>query len=305
MVLIGSSTATAAKFAVRELPVPLLPLVRFGGAGLVLLPLVWGRGSFLKLIRQDAGPLIAASLFCVPINQFFFLNASRWAPTTHVGLIYATCPLVVLVLAVCMRHERLAPARVLGIATSVLGAIVIALGTFTQAKGVGSSTLLGDLFLIGAVVSWGAYLAINKRLIVRHSALVVLSATFLIGTAFSIPLAIPSMAGWRTSLAQASPVAWGSLAYLTLVASLLGLACQNLALRRFDASHVANVGNLSPVLTVLWGVLLLGESVSPSLIIGGALTLVGIVVAGQRMSARTRREPESISSPCAHPRRLA
>src|SRR3954451_19683231 len=39
MVLITSTTATSAKFAVRELPVALLPLVRFGVAGLCLLPL--------------------------------------------------------------------------------------------------------------------------------------------------------------------------------------------------------------------------------------------------------------------------
>ncbi len=244
MVLIGSSTATAAKFAVRELPVPLLPLVRFGGAGLALLPLVWGRGSLRKLIREDAGPLIAAALFCVPINQYFFLNASRLAPTTHVGMIYATCPLVVLVLAVGMRHERLAHARVVGIVASVVGAGVIALGTLTQRTGTYPAVLQGDLLLVGAVVSWGAYLAINKRLIVRHSALPVLAATFLLGAAFSIPLALPSLPQWRPQLQQASAAAWGSLAYLTLVASLLGLACQNLALRRFDASHVANVGNL-------------------------------------------------------------
>lgn len=36
MVLIGSSTAPAAKFAVREIPVGLIPLVRFGVAGLCL-----------------------------------------------------------------------------------------------------------------------------------------------------------------------------------------------------------------------------------------------------------------------------
>jgi drug/metabolite transporter (DMT)-like permease len=77
-------------------------------------------------------------------------------------------------------------------------------------------------------------------------------------------------------------VAWLSLVYLMLVASLLGLACQNLALRHFDASHVANVGNLSPVLTVVWGALLLHESVTPALVIGGALTIAGVVIAGQR-----------------------
>jgi drug/metabolite transporter (DMT)-like permease len=286
MVLIGSSTAMAAKSAVADLPVEFVPIVRFGGAGLVLLPLVWGRGSFLRLWKEDAFALILASLFCVPINQAFFLNASRLAPTTHVGLIYATCPLVVLTLAVSLRHERLATARVLGIATSVFGAAIIALGTLTQKHSAKSGALLGDLLLIGAVVSWGAYLAVNKRLIVRHSALVVLAATFLLGAFVSMLMAIPSMTQWPARLASTRPVAWCSLAYLTLVASLLGLACQNLALRRFDASHVANVGNLSPVLTVVWGVLLLGESITLSLVLGGVLTLAGIFIAGQKAVGR-------------------
>src|SRR5438270_2720710 len=77
MVLIGSSTATAAKFAVRELPVGLLPLVRFGGAGLCLLPVVWRRGVVRRMLREDRWRLVAAAALCVPINQSFFLNATR------------------------------------------------------------------------------------------------------------------------------------------------------------------------------------------------------------------------------------
>ena len=82
-----------------------------------------------------------------------------------------------------------------------------------------------------------------------------------------------------------------------LVASLLRLACQNLALRRFDASHVANVGNISPVLTVLWGVLLLGERVTPSLVFGGFLTLAGVIIAGKRGLRRRAEVGDTLSTP--------
>ena len=37
------------------------------------------------------------------------------------------------------------------------------------------------------------------------------------------------------------------------------------------------VGNASPLLTVLWGVWLLGEALSPLLVAGGALILGGII----------------------------
>ena len=36
------------------------------------------------------------SAFCVPINQSFFLSGARLAPASHIALIYAACPLVVL-----------------------------------------------------------------------------------------------------------------------------------------------------------------------------------------------------------------
>ncbi len=44
MVVIGSTTAAAARYAVRDLPVALVPVLRFGLAGLCLLPVVWGPG---------------------------------------------------------------------------------------------------------------------------------------------------------------------------------------------------------------------------------------------------------------------
>lgn len=281
MVLIGSSTATAAKFAVAELPTSLLPIVRFGGAGLALLPWVLGRGAIRRILREDSGLVIGAALLCVPINQGFFLNGTRYTPTTHVGLIYATCPIFVLMMAVAWRHERMSLARLLGVLVCVLGASVIALGGMGKAGPAGRSTLYGDLLLVGAVVSWAAYLTLNRRLLLRHPALPVLSTTFILGALFCVPFAAVSMHEWPLQLSRAHAPAWLGMLHLTLVASLVGLALQNVALRRFEASHVAAVGNLSPVLTVLWGVALLGESISPALVVGGLLTLGGVALASQ------------------------
>ncbi|HEU5117041.1 MAG TPA: DMT family transporter, partial [Isosphaeraceae bacterium] len=113
MILVGSSTALMAKFAVRELPVELLPLVRYGVAGLALLPVVLRDGQLARLFRQDGVRLLTASILCVPVNQMLFLHGTKLAPTTHVGLIYATCPLFVLLLAVILGQERLVRSRVL------------------------------------------------------------------------------------------------------------------------------------------------------------------------------------------------
>ena len=291
MVLIGSSTATAAKFAVRELPVGLLPLIRFGVAGLCVLPVVWRGGAIGRLVRESGGRLLLTSALCVPINQFFFLNATRLAPTSHVGLFYASCPLVVLLLAAALGQERLATGRLIGVLASVSGVVVIALGHYWGGGVAGRSALLGDLLLVGAVLSWGSYLTVSKPLIARHGALVVLTGTFLVGSALDVPIALATLPSW-SPLGQVSRTAWVGLAYLTLIVTVFGLACQNQALRLLDASQVATFGNAAPVLTVVWGVWLLHEEVSPTLILGGVLTLGGIV-----WTMRPARRPVANVSP--------
>jgi drug/metabolite transporter (DMT)-like permease len=56
---------------------------------------------------------------------------------------------------------------------------------------------------------------------------------------------------------------------------------QNLSLRRLDASQVATFSNAAPILTVIWGVWFFHETLSPALIVGGLLTLGGIVWTGR------------------------
>ena len=70
--------------------------------------------------------------------------------------------------------------------------------------------------------------------------------------------------------------AWLGLLFLGLLITPFAWAYQNLALRRFDASQVATFSNASPILTVVWGMWLFGEVLTPTLIAGGAMTLGGI-----------------------------
>ncbi len=279
MVLLGSTTAAAAKFAVAELPVSLVPALRFGLAGLCLLPWVMGRGVLRRMVREDALLLLVSAALCVPINQGFFLSATRLGPTSHVGIFYATCPLVVLLLAWSLRIEKPDRGRLWGVLASVAGIVVIAIGNFWGAAN-GSpaevrAIVLADLLLVGAVSSWGAYIAISKPLVAKHGAMPAVAATVLVGCLLSLPIAVWSWPG-LASFAPVSRSAWVALAVLGLVITPLGWAFQNLSLRRFDASQVATFSNANPVLTIVWGMWLFGEELTPALVAGAALTLGGI-----------------------------
>jgi drug/metabolite transporter (DMT)-like permease len=294
MVLFGSTTAGAARIAVAELPVTLVPVARFGLAALCLLPWVLGRGVLFRMFREDLLLVLVTAALCVPINQGFFLMAARLGPTSHVGIFYATCPIVVLLLAWVMRLERPDRSRLWGVLASVAGIVVIGVGNFWSG---GSSTsaevravVLADLLLIGAVISWGGYIAASKPLVERHGAMPALAATFLVGCLLSLPVAIITWPG-TAQFSKVSSGAWVALVILGLFITPLGWAFQNLSLRRFDASQVATFSNGSPILTIVWGVWLFDELLTMALLAGGALTLGGMYWAGQAQRAKSAAVP--------------
>jgi drug/metabolite transporter (DMT)-like permease len=284
MVVLGSTTAAAARLAVRELPIALLPVVRFGVAGLCILPMIRSRGSLRKLLREDWPGLLLTSAMCVPVNQGFFLMAARLGPTSHVGIFYATAPLVVLLGAWLLKTEPPDLGRLWGVLASVTGIVVIGLGNLWGGSGgapaEARAVLAADALLVGAVISWGIYIILSKPLVVRHGALPVLAGTFLLGSLLNVPFAVWSLSAWP-AIGNASSTAWLAVAFLALFVTPLGQACQNLALCRLDASQVATFSNASPVLTVVWGIWLFGEALTPALVIGGILTFCGISWTGR------------------------
>jgi drug/metabolite transporter (DMT)-like permease len=271
------------------LPPVWVPVVRFGVAGLLLLPVVADRQILARLIGRDGPLVLISAALCVPINQGFFLNAARLGPTSHVGLFYATCPLFVLLLAWTFRLERPDLGRLWGVLMSVAGVGIIGIGSAwhggTPPHEV-RATILADLLLIGAVLSWGGYLTVSKPLVMRHGSLPVLTATFLVGALLNLPLALVT-SPTIPDLSRVTPSAWIALAVLALFITPVNLACQNLAIRRLDASQVANFSNIAPILTVTWGARLFGEAITPSLVVGGALTLAGVLWTGRSRPQET------------------
>jgi O-acetylserine/cysteine efflux transporter len=80
------------------------------------------------------------------------------------------------------------------------------------------------------------------------------------------------------ALAQVSLGAWAALAFTALGASLVAHTGYFYLVQRYPVTSVAPVTALSPVFSVLLSVLLLGEVLSGRLIVGGVVTLAGIVI---------------------------
>jgi drug/metabolite transporter (DMT)-like permease len=87
-------------------------------------------------------------------------------------------------------------------------------------------------------------------------------------------LVIPS-----PNLDEAPPAALGGLAYLIVISSVIGYVAWNWALAHGGIGRTGVLQFAQPVLSVVLAVLLLGESLSLSVIFSAAVILAGIAIA--------------------------
>ena len=89
-----------------------------------------------------------------------------------------------------------------------------------------------------------------------------------------IPAALLEMANAPTP-AISGPT-WLRILYLGALPSAASYLLYSRALRDLDASQVGAITNLSPVIGAVSGVVLLGETITPLAVAGGALVLAGV-----------------------------
>jgi drug/metabolite transporter (DMT)-like permease len=190
------------------------------------------------------------------------------------ALIQGAIPAVTTVLAVFVLRERVDRWRVGGIAVSLLGVGLIVLTGSPTASA--PNPLLGNLLTFVAVFSWAIYTMLGKSL-GGVSELVVTAYSVLFGTILLIPFAAYELRDQPTL--AVSPTSWLVVLFLGAGASGVAFLLWNYALRVLDASLAASYINLIPLIGVATAAGFLGESLSPSQLLGGVLILAGIWLA--------------------------
>ncbi len=216
--------------------------------------------------RSDLIWLILLGLFNVALFQVF-LNVSLVTANTGVDstLVY-TQPVLVAVLAP-MVGERMTRNRVVGIAAAFAGIVVVFLPSIAP-----STLVVGDLYALGASLSWAIAIILFKRWRTALNANSVSAIQSVIGGLFIIP----ALASGHPFL-DPTPVFWVLLVYSVVLASGLAYVIFWKVLSRMPAAQFSSYFFLVPVFTVAIASAM-QLSVPPiNEIAGTALVAVGIV----------------------------
>ena len=105
-------------------------------------------------------------------------------------------------------------------------------------------------------------------------------------------------------LGSVSALTWGAVVFSALATSIVGHGGFYFLIQRHDVSLIAPLTLFSTVFAVLFGVWLLGDVITPRIALGGALTLVGVLVLVLRAGTETTLDTQAMSAGVALKKKL-
>jgi drug/metabolite transporter (DMT)-like permease len=228
--------------------------------------------AFGVALRRDGRAFFVLSLFGVTLLYGLQLAGQTRTSTVNTGLLANTVPVFTALLATLFLHQRLRPAGWAGIVLALAGAWVVSTGGLRLE--VDRTTALGDLLVLLSSLAAALYFVYGARLLRLYPPLVVTAAAATLGALTLLPVAL--LAG------RDSVWTWQAVAAVLALGVGPGLLA-NLwwweTVEWLDAGRAAVYVYLIPLLTMIFAVLLLGETVAAAQFAGAALLLGGVWLA--------------------------
>jgi len=271
------------KIALRTLPSLSLVAFRVFGAAIALSFVGVATRKLGRIARSDWGLLVLCSLLGVVFNQWLFVKGLSLTTAVNATLLGTTIPVFTLLVSIILGNDTASWRRIIGILVAAAGVIYL-IGPEHADLSHGA----GDLLIISNSLFYGTYIAISKRLVDRYNALTVITWIFILGSLPTAPIGAMSLA--KVSVKDVPAAVWLSVAYIVLVATVICYYLNSWALTRVPPSTVAVYIYLQPLIAFILAPLLLGEKVSPRVVIAALLVFVGVAIVTRRGRSRAIEE---------------
>jgi drug/metabolite transporter (DMT)-like permease len=288
-VLIWGLNFPIIKIALEPMPPFVVNALRFGISVLVLglMHAASGRDFWAPLRERPVQVILLGFLGYIGYQLCFIIGIDL-TTAGNAALIMASAPAWTAVGAWALRLERLPPAAWVGVALGLSGTGLVVIGG-EGAFDLSAESFTGNMLLVAGAVVWAAYTVFSRPIMDRG-----VSATGLafFGMVVSMPVLwiLGAFAWHEVSWEQVNLVTWAAILFSGGLSTGAAYAWWNVAVRSLGPSQTSATGNLVPVIALIFGALLLGETIKPAQIVGGALILSGLFT-----MRRSRRK--SLASP--------
>lgn len=257
-----------------------LILVRMTLGALLLAPLL-AKPEYLRLVRQNLGPLIILGLTTSALPYTLLALATMRLEAGFTSLINAATPIATALIGAAFFATPILRQQTLGLTLALIGVAVLSGGRLDFSAGGDGWFILAAL---GATLCYGFGGNYSRTHLSHLPSRVLATGSCAVA---AVVLLIPGLLLWPQ--APISGVAWGAALGLATLSTAAALLLYFKLLGSAGATAASTVTMLVPVSALAWGFLLLGESINLQVLVGMVVTLLGTGIATGVVRLRRKR----------------
>ena len=273
---VWGSTFLAIRIGVAEVPPFLLAGMRFLAAGVVLFAWVRVKGTPFPTIQEwGSATLLAVLIFVMDYGLLFW--AEQRVPSGIAAVMMATIPVFMTLSEILIMKTQRLTVRLGGALLIGLAGVAV-LVSRSASFGDAPIDAIGAGALIVAAISWSVGSALTRKLSLPASKAMSSGAQMLAGGVLLTVTAgvLDEFRGFHAE--TVSLKAWLSLAYLIVAGSIVAFTAYVWLIHQESPTRVGTYAYVNPVVAVVLGYLVGGESIGVRTIVGTVCVLVSVVV---------------------------
>lgn len=275
LAIIWGLNFTVIKASLAEIDPYSFNSIRFVLAALFMWTIIAKRKSWFKIDKKDLIPLLILGLVGNLFYQWLFIIGINLTLAANAAVMLGTIPIWVAISSHLFSLEMLNRLKTIGVFLAFTGvAIIIFFGK--NPISFGSDNFIGDLTIVFAAVVWALYTIFSKKHLTRYTPLQYSAMMTSIGAVSLTVLAIPHFGD--TEWSSVSYAAFGGAFFSGLLAIGLAYLIWNNGIKVVGAVRSSTYQNLVPVIGLVSGIVLLGESLELLQYIGAAIVIAGILI---------------------------
>jgi drug/metabolite transporter (DMT)-like permease len=289
-ILVGSAIV-ATRFVIDQTGPASLALLRYLIGFCCLLPPVLLSGR-VKFERRDLVPigLLGITQFGILITLMNY--GLRFIPSARAALIFATMPLLTMIFATALGHERLTLAKTLGVLLTILG-VGFVIGEKAVLLGGLADKWVGELAVFASAFSGAVCSVLYRPYLRKYPTLPVSAFAMLASVGFLAVLAAGE--GFFSSLPRFTEMGWLAVVFIG-INSGIGYYLWLWALNHTTPTKVTVFLALSPITATGLGALLLAERISMISLLGLAFVVLGLWLAHLKMGTQRLSQNDGMES---------
>ena len=271
------------RWATGEVPAYTLGFTRWTFAALVLLPFAWRHIANDRAWLAVNWPLVVLAGFLMPfMGAGVTYVALNYTEAINGGVIQASMPVTIVILAWLVLGEQTTARQWLGIVVAVAGVLyIISRGRAEVLLGLNFN--IGDAILMVCNLGLAGYSVTVRRMAPGYHPMTLLTLVCAVGAVIHAPFFVVEMASEQPIRASLTAVV--SLVFVAIFPSVVAIMSWNYAIRTLGASRAGFYMYLVPVFAAIVAVPLLGETIGTYHLVGAALIVAGVSLSSRRPRA--------------------